>query len=155
ELVETISDEHLEGVAHDGEHLRLLKAFGARSCICVPISSQGRALGGITFVLTRADRTYTKGDLVAAQDLANRTAVAIRNASLYRALKEADRRKDEFLATLAHELRNPLAPLRNALHILDVSADAETNERARMVMERQLEQMVRLVDDLMDLSRIS
>ncbi len=71
------------------------------------------------------------------------------------ALKEADRRKDEFLATLAHELRNPLAPIRNALQILRLSPDRKTREDARCLMQRQLEQMVRLVDDLLDLSRIS
>lgn len=71
------------------------------------------------------------------------------------ALKDADRRKDEFLATLAHELRNPLAPIRNALHILRLSSDREANERARSMMGRQLEQLVRLVDDLLDMSRIS
>ncbi|HKV12707.1 MAG TPA: PAS domain-containing protein [Thermoanaerobaculia bacterium] len=72
------------------------------------------------------------------------------------ALKEADRRKDEFLATLAHELRNPLAPLRNGLQIMRLAAhDPATVERTRTMMERQLGHMVRLIDDLLDLSRIS
>ncbi len=72
------------------------------------------------------------------------------------ALKEADRRKDEFLATLAHELRNPLAPLRNGLQIMRLAAgDRAIVEEARAMMERQLGQMVHLVDDLLDLSRIS
>ena len=72
------------------------------------------------------------------------------------ALKDADRRKDEFLATLAHELRNPLAPLRNSLAIVQRSrADPELFERASNVMERQLSHLVRLIDDLLDVSRIS
>ncbi len=72
------------------------------------------------------------------------------------ALRQADRRKDEFLATLAHELRNPLAPLLNSLRILrDPETSAETTEYAKLVMGRQLEQMVRLVDDLLDVSRIA
>ena len=72
------------------------------------------------------------------------------------ALKESDRRKDEFLATLAHELRNPLAPLRNGLQILQLAGDQpETIEQMRPMMERQLGQMVRMIDDLLDLSRIS
>jgi CheY-like chemotaxis protein len=71
-------------------------------------------------------------------------------------LSEADRRKDEFLATLAHELRNPLAPLRNGLQILRLSGDSpEAVKQTRAMMERQLTQMVRLIDDLLDLSRIS
>jgi PAS domain S-box-containing protein len=71
-------------------------------------------------------------------------------------LREADRRKDEFLATLAHELRNPLAPLRNGLEVMKLAGDnSEPVAQARVMMERQLEQMVRLIDDLLDISRIS
>jgi two-component system, chemotaxis family, CheB/CheR fusion protein len=72
------------------------------------------------------------------------------------ALREADRHKTEFLAILAHELRNPLVPLRNGLQILHrASHDAVAAERVRAMMERQLGHMIRLVDDLLDLSRIS
>jgi signal transduction histidine kinase/ActR/RegA family two-component response regulator len=72
------------------------------------------------------------------------------------ALLQADRRKDEFLATLAHELRNPLAPIRTGLDILRIrSGDAVATARATDIMERQLRQMVRLVDDLLDVSRIN
>ena len=72
------------------------------------------------------------------------------------ALKEADRRKDEFLATLAHELRNPLAPIRNSLEVMKRSnGNLDVIEQSRFTMERQLGQMVRLVDDLIDVSRIS
>ena len=72
------------------------------------------------------------------------------------ALRDADRRKDEFLATLAHELRNPLAPIRNGLQVLRLGgATGEMADNARTMMERQLAQMVHLIDDLLDLSRIS
>ena len=70
-------------------------------------------------------------------------------------LSEADRRKDEFLATLSHELRNPLAPLRNMLQILKHAGNPEKVPQALDTMERQLEQLVRLVDDLLDLNRIT
>jgi PAS domain S-box-containing protein len=71
------------------------------------------------------------------------------------ALREADRRKDEFLATLAHELRNPLAPIRTGLQVLRLSGDRAIREQAREMMDRQLGQLVRLVDDLLDISRIT
>ena len=71
-------------------------------------------------------------------------------------LSDAHRRKDEFLATLAHELRNPLAPIRNGLQVMKLAeGDRMAVERSRSMMERQVEQMTRLIDDLMDLSRIS
>lgn len=71
------------------------------------------------------------------------------------ALREADRRKDEFLATLAHELRNPLAPIRNALQIIKLSGGGPVPERIHQMMDRQVNHMVRLVDDLLEVSRIT
>ncbi|MGZ8216476.1 ATP-binding protein [Methylomagnum sp.] len=83
------------------------------------------------------------------QDITERRAIE-------QALREADRRKDEFLAILAHELRNPLAPIRNGLQIMRrVGHDPDALQRARGMMERQVAHMVRLIDDLLDLSRIS
>jgi two-component system, sensor histidine kinase len=71
------------------------------------------------------------------------------------ALLAADQRKDEFLATLAHELRNPLAPIRNALYLMQATDDPKVVANARAMMDRQLTQLVRLVDDLLDVSRIT
>ncbi|MBC7818100.1 MAG: PAS domain S-box protein [Planctomycetaceae bacterium] len=70
-------------------------------------------------------------------------------------LQDTDRRKDEFLATLAHELRNPLAPIRNSLHVLCLKCDDPAMMRICEMMERQVNQLVRLVDDLLDVSRIT
>ena len=71
-------------------------------------------------------------------------------------LAAADRSKNEFLALLAHELRNPLAPLRNAVHVLETAgADGATVEQARNMMNRQIQNMARLIEDLLDVSRIT
>jgi signal transduction histidine kinase len=79
-----------------------------------------------------------------------------RQRAAEQALVDADRRKDEFLATLAHELRNPLAPIRTATHVLArLPADAPQAARLREMMERQLEQLVKLIDELLDVSRIA
>ena len=98
----------------------------------------------------------TKATCAAAEDLASRAVIAIENANLVAALKESDRRKDEFLAMLAHELRNPLAPARNALQILRAKGSpAPELQWAREMIDRQIHQMTRLVDDLLDVSRIT
>ena len=83
-------------------------------------------------------------------------ALLLEEAQQYAAaLKEADARKDEFLATLAHELRNPLAPIRSGLQILRKDPNSESAEEIRDMMNRQLNHMVRLIDDLLDMSRVS
>ncbi len=152
----TISDEMLATITQDDEHLRLVRELGFKSYICVPLRSRMRVLGVMTFVGANSGRVYDVNDLRAAEDLAHRAVIAIENATLLGRLKEADRHKDEFLAMLAHELRNPLAPIRNAVQILRLLGPrAPEVSRATDMIERQTLQMTRLVDDLLDVSRIT
>ena len=95
------------------------------------------------------------GTLWVLRDVSERVRVESARRAAEDALREADRRKDEFLATLAHELRNPLAPISNALQILRLSHEPAVVGKAHGIIERQLLQMVHLVDDLLDVSRIS
>ena len=90
-----------------------------------------------------------------AGDVTEREVADRERRAAEESLRAADRRKDVFLATLAHELRNPLAPIGNALQIMRMSAEASTHDSARGMIERQLRQLVHLVDDLLDVSRIS
>jgi signal transduction histidine kinase len=155
EIVSAISDELIAASVKDPDVRQILRDLGLRSYMGVPLTVRGRVLGAITFIAAESGRRYDAADLAVAEDLAHRVAVAIENGRLYQALKEADRRKDEFLALLGHELRNPLAPIQNALHILTLpQADRAAADQAREMMERQVEHMVRLVDDLLDVSRI-
>jgi PAS domain S-box-containing protein len=155
EITSEITDELLVSSVKDADLLGILRELGLRSYMAVPLAVRGKALGVVTFIAAESGHRYGADDLAVAEDLAHRAAVAIENARLYQELREADRRKDEFLAMLAHELRNPLAPLRNALHVLQMpGASPEVAARARGMMERQVEHLVRLVDDLLDVSRI-
>ena len=91
-----------------------------------------------------------------ARDITARKQSDQETKRLYAQLEEADHRKDEFLATLAHELRNPLAPISNSLQLLRLSGDlSPAVERVRAIMENQADHLVRLVDDLLDASRIT
>jgi PAS domain S-box-containing protein len=155
EIVSEITDEMLVQGAKDERHLSLIRALGLKSYICVPMVVSGKSFGVLTFATAESGRSYTAADLALAEDLANRAAVAVENTRLYQALRDTDRRKDEFLATLAHELRNPLAPIRNSLQILKMPrVDAATAQQTREMMERQVHHLVRLVDDLLDVSRV-
>jgi signal transduction histidine kinase len=119
-----------------------------------------KILGNVT-LLERPTRVNTLVSAAQAALRARERQFQVRQHLIEReqaaeALKQADRRKDEFLATLAHELRNPLAPIRNSLNILQM-ADGKDPVAGRVceVMERQLNHLVRLVDDLLELSRIT
>ncbi len=156
EIIPEITDELLVQAIKDQEQLGLIRQLGLRSYIGVPLTVRGDTFAVITFISAESGHRYDDMDLALAEDLASRTAIAVENSQLYRELRLADRRKDEFLATLAHELRNPLAPISNGMHVLRVSGGSGAlAEETRSMMERQLGQMVRLVDDLLDVSRIT
>jgi PAS domain S-box-containing protein len=156
DMMSDIPDELLVRGARDEEHLRLLRELGLKSYMCVPLKGRWQMLGGVTFVSAESGRHYTGEDLAFAEELARRAAIAIENAQLYAELRRADRLKDEFLAMLAHELRNPLTPVRNALHIMkQPGVNGEILQRVRDMAERQVQYMARLLDDLLDMARIS
>jgi PAS domain S-box-containing protein len=296
ELVPEITDAMLGATAQDEEYLRIIRQLGLKSYLCVPLKGRSETLGTISFIAAESGRRFGPNDLRLAEDLAHRAAIAIANARLYEELKEANRRKDElvaslqksegwfrtvadsipqpawmtrpdgyiiwynkrwydytgttpeqmegwgwqsvhdpaelprvlanwqaalangepwedtfplrrrdgamrwhlsralpvreesgrimgwfgtntditdrmqleealleadrrkniFLATLAHELRNPLAPIRNALRLLKRATETDpASEAERAMAERQVTHLARLVDDLMDVSRIN
>lgn len=148
-----LTPEQLASTAVNDEHLRWLQLLGPRSFLCVPIELAGRRVAAITFVFSESGRRYRELDLTTAVDLARRTTVALDNARLYEELRASDRKKSEFLALLAHELRNPLAPLRTGVEMLS-EGPADPSPTVRII-ERQLGQIERLVDDLLDIDRIS
>lgn len=123
------------GVEWNGEYHDVCKD-GSRIWINVRISSVTDVDGNVV------------GILIVSHDITER-----KNAE--EALLEADRRKDEFIALLAHELRNPLAPIRNGLQIMRLASDVSTVSQVQGMMERQLSHMVRLIDDLLNVSRIN
>jgi PAS domain S-box-containing protein len=103
---------------------------------------------------------FGAGDTVEAvagstRDITERKLAEAERERLVSQLRDQDRRKDEFLATLAHELRNPLAPIRNGLQVIRMAGADGTIEQVRSMMERQVGQMTRLVDDLLDVSRVT
>lgn len=136
--------------------LEALRRAGIKSIHSTPlITRSGRLIGVLTTYFRRTHRPSDRA--IHLSNLCARQAVDfIENARLYAELRLADQRKDEFLATLAHELRNPLAPLSNSLQILALSKNLDPNIAAiREIMERQVSHMVRLVDDLLEVSRIT
>jgi signal transduction histidine kinase/DNA-binding response OmpR family regulator len=137
-----------DGDAVDDSPLGEIHAF--------PLITRGKARGALLLALGPSARRLAGADLSLADSLASRAASALDNCLLYEEIQRADRRKNEFLATLSHELRNPLAPMRAALHMLRSQALEPERSRALLeTMDRQVAQMTRLVEDLLDISRIT
>jgi len=128
---------------------------GMRSLVVAALVKGGRLVAGFG-VQTSRPRDWQGEEVALVRETAERTWDATERARAEEALREAGRRKDEFLATLAHELRNPLAPLRNGLELLQAADGAsDVAPMALAMMDRQLGHLVRLVDDLLDVARIS
>lgn len=128
-------------------------AFHVDSTVSQLRDAGGRSIGYLAVIRDITDRVGAEEAIRAARSEQELVDAALRESQAR--LRDADRRKDEFLATLAHELRNPLAPIRNALQIMRLTNESIIHENARGIIERQLQQMVHLVDDLLDVSRIS
>jgi len=122
----------------------------------LPLETSGGLLVEVEVVANAYREDHHKVIQCNIRDITDRSRLEKETHEQASVLADLDRRKDEFLATLAHELRNPLAPIRNGLQIMKLAeGDGKVIERSRSMMERQVEQMTRLIDDLMDLSRIS
>ena len=137
-------------------HRDIAASTGFRAVQSTPLKTHdGRTIGMLSTHFRNPHRPSDRDERLL--DLyARHAADLIERFRFEHALKEADRRKDEFLATLAHELRNPLAPISNGLQLIRLSKnDPKALNEATTIMERQVQQMVRLVDDLIDVARIS
>lgn len=141
----------------------LLKTLSAQSAVVVPIINRDKVLGAISFILTDSARTYDLTEIALAQDLGRRVSTAIDHALLYATAQEAQRKaetasraKDRFLAMLSHELRTPLTPILFSCSLL--IEDPEVSEKIRehlRVIVKNAELEARLIDDLLDVTRIS
>ena len=134
ELTAEITDDLLVASIQDPELLSIIRELGLRSYIGVPLAVRDKVWGVITFISAETNRRYNEKDLQLAKDLAHRAAIAIENARLYHDLQAADRSKEEFLGMLAHELRNPLAPISTGVQVLRL--EGRDDSEVLSMMER-------------------
>ncbi|MEZ4404895.1 MAG: ATP-binding protein [Polyangiales bacterium] len=160
-FVQDFADAAIEAMGRDEGHRALLRRLGARSYISVRMVAHGAPVGVLTLATGESGRRYTDDDVRLVEALADRASLASANARLFDEVartrteaERANRAKDEFLAMLGHELRNPLAPILTALQLMRLRGDAAF-ERERAIVERQVKHVVALVDDLLDVSRIT
>ena len=127
-------------------------SVGVASTMVVPVSARGRVAGVILLSRTDPAHPFDDQDLAMVEELGRRIGLAVDNARLYQEARDADRMKDEFLAMLSHELRNPLAPIVTTLDLLDRSGETSLAPE-RALISRHVLHLVRLIDDLLDVAR--
>ncbi|HEY3093803.1 MAG TPA: ATP-binding protein, partial [Vicinamibacterales bacterium] len=132
----------------------LLRQFPHQSDLFVPIRIKDRPVGGFFVIWWKARRSFTEWEVRLLQGISDLAGIFLENAQLYRQSTDDSRAKDEFLATLSHELRNPLGAIANAVAALDRRAGGEAAAaRLRQIIHRQSRHLTRLVDDLLDVAR--
>jgi PAS domain S-box-containing protein len=161
ELYADIPDDLLVQSAQSEEHLRLVRQLGLRSAMVVPLTGLNRPLGALTLVSAESGRRFGPADLAFAEELGRRAGLALENARLYRAAKEAVRLRDDFLSVAGHELKTPLtavllkvASLQRALESVQPPPAADTAQRLARISTTAT-RLERLVNELLDVSRIS
>jgi signal transduction histidine kinase len=157
--VPTFTEELLRTMCDDDEHLELVRALGACSVLAVPLVARGQTLGVLSLASGTPGR-YGRADLELAQEVAHRAALAIENARLHRETQRAVSMRDEFLQVASHELRTPVAGLSLSIKGLQKALGAprgDSHELMRQLLDladRQGTRLTRLLEDVMDVSRV-
>ncbi|HXM79876.1 MAG TPA: GAF domain-containing sensor histidine kinase [Thermoanaerobaculia bacterium] len=162
ELATRIPDEILRAGTRNEAHYRALAELGFRSYMCVPLVVRGRVAGAITFASAESGRSYEPEDLSLAEALAYRASLAIDNARLYSEAQDAIRVRDEFLSIASHELKTPVTTLQLQIQSLRRRLDSGRMEagdpglsKRLAISERQIERLTHLINNLLDISRIT
>ncbi|MGI8507968.1 MAG: ATP-binding response regulator [Gemmatimonadaceae bacterium] len=159
ELVPDISVLERDPMLDDAAHVSMLRALGVRSIIVVPLVARGHALGALTLATASSGRVYTHDDRMLATDLARRGALAVDNSRLYNDAQQATRARDDILAVVSHDLRNPIHTIQlSASFLLEALADPAGAEPPLVqqlnVIRRAALRGNALIQDLLDVTRI-
>jgi PAS domain S-box-containing protein len=156
QLVKHLDPGFAESYAQDERHREIIKTLGLTSWIIAPIVAGGRVYGTLSLVHAESGRRFTERDVTFVEDLTVRVGVAVHNAMLYVEAQAANRAKDEFLATLSHELRTPMTAIVGWARMLEMSdLDPALVQEAIHAITRGAKAQAQLIDDLLDVSRIT
>ena len=151
-----ITDDMLAASAVNADHLRVLRALGFTSWIGAPVSARGHTLGVLHLVMSDSGRRYTDADLEVATELGRRAGVAVDNARLYRRAQEAVSVRDDVLAIVSHDLRNPLGAIDLAATLLVQRHATDPRDRKHLgTIRRATDRMEHLISDLLDMASIN
>jgi signal transduction histidine kinase len=157
-VISDVNNSALAAIAPDPDGQAAIRAAGIQSLALLPLCGRGRLLGVLTLGMTRPDRRFTKADLPALEDVAQRTALGADNARLYQQARQASRARDDTLAAISHDLRNGLNTVLTAVGLLLRSLPPDTEGRRDRkhveAIRRSAERMNRVIGDLLDVASI-
>ncbi|HEY1952113.1 MAG TPA: PAS domain S-box protein [Gemmatimonadaceae bacterium] len=135
---------------------RVVEALAPKSLICVPLATSGKPIGALTLVTSGSGRRFEVADLSLAADLARRAAVVVEHARLFHEAQQATRARDDVLAVVAHDLRNPLNTVTMAVNLMleNTPADRVQERRQAEIVRRAADRMNRMIQDLLDVKRM-
>jgi signal transduction histidine kinase len=160
QIIATVTDEYLQAIARVDTHLSLLRGLAPASYIVIPLATRGRVLGSLLFATVESSgRRYSDRDLTIASEVGRRIALAVDNATLYRKAEQAAHTREDMVAVVSHDLKNPLATIQMAVSFLkeEIVPDDEAHalERKQLdVIQRSAGRMHGLIHDLLDTAAI-
>jgi len=157
DLITHVTDEGLHAAIINEEQFQILRSLNPKSLITVPMIASGKVVGALTLVSSREDHIYTADDVTLAEELGRRAALAVENARLFDEAQQATRARDDMLAIVAHDLRNPLNTIyMSAQLLLEIVSEAEhpTEHKQLAIVQRAAGRMNGLIQDLLEVKRI-
>lgn len=157
ELYPLITDDMLRALAHNKKELALFRSIGFTSAMIVPIFSNKKPIGGISFVTTETRKHFNNNDLSMAEELASRASLAIENARLYKEAQDAIRLRSEFMSIASHELKTPVTSIKAYVQVLQQRFTKRGDEQSAQQlakMDVQLNKLTNLIGDLLDVTKI-
>ena len=156
EFISPVTQEMIDQAPHLSDEQRNdIKSLQLSSIIVLPIRTPFKVLGALTLAYAESNRAYTPDDLTFFTEFSFHLSVILENARLYQDIKQRDLSKDAFLASLSHELRNPLAPIKSAVEMLRLQNNDHALDQDIDIIQHQFDHMARLLNDLLDSTRFT
>lgn len=154
EFIPEITDDMVAQAVKNDDQLKILRKLNLFSMMILPIRARGAVLGTLTLVHAESKRRYTPEDLEFVSDFCNHIGILLDNAKLYQEIEAENETKERFLAVLSHELRNPLAPIKNSLEIMKMKHENPAPDSEIAIIEHQFDHLAKLLQDLLDMNRL-
>jgi signal transduction histidine kinase/ActR/RegA family two-component response regulator len=155
QFVPVVTDETIRQGARSPEHLEAMQRLGLKSLMIIPICALGKTLGALSLGYAESGRVYTRDDFAFFQEFCNDLGVVLDNGRLDEEIANRDKAKDIFLASLSHELRNPLAPIKSSLELLKLRETTTDVREELESIEHQFDHLTKLLGDLLDVTRFT